>query len=90
MRVVRGMLGQVQHLGAVREERRTAFTQVEAASIELRERGDEMGRCPAFALCEPCHFREQVAIGEIVEGAHRLRHASFVARQFLQRDVGLD
>jgi hypothetical protein len=49
-----------------------------------------MGRGLSFACRESFHFREQFAIRKIIERAMRVRHALFVAWQFLPRDVGLD
>jgi hypothetical protein len=55
---IRSVLRQMQHLRAVREQRRAALAQVQAPAIELRQVGNERRRCHAFVLRQALHLRE--------------------------------
>ncbi|MPY88407.1 MAG: hypothetical protein GEU99_10825 [Luteitalea sp.] len=80
--VVRGVLRETQHLRAVREERGTAFGQIEAPGIERGEGGDEARGRIAFAGSEAGHLAEQILIGEVIERGKRRRHISLYGRDF--------
>ena len=64
--VVRGVLGEVQDLGAVREHRGAALPEVEPPCIEFRERGDQTRSCVAFTSGETLHFSNQLAVGKTI------------------------
>jgi hypothetical protein len=63
--MVSRMLGQVQHLCAVRKEGRAAFAEIQAARIELGEQAQELdGRVP-FISGGARDGAEEIAIGEV-------------------------
>ena len=55
--VIRRVLGEMEDLGAVREERGAAFGQVQAAHVEFGEMGDKDRRHLPLALREELHLR---------------------------------
>jgi len=62
--VVGGVLGEVEHVGAVLEQRGIAFPKIQAPLVEFCEVGNEGdGRLP-LALCEILHPCEEIRIGE--------------------------
>ena len=64
--VVRGVLGEVQNLRAVREHRRAALPEVEPPRIELRECGDQASSGLRFTSGEPQHLGDQLFVGEAI------------------------
>jgi hypothetical protein len=64
--VVRGVLGEMQDLGAVREHGGAPLPEVEATRIELRQRGDQTRSRLAFAAGETFHFSDQLVVREAV------------------------
>jgi hypothetical protein len=79
---VGGVLGEVQHLRAVREERRAAFAEVQAPRVDLRQRRDELHRRLPLAAGESFDLREQFLIRQLRERAHDRRHRSLYHRRF--------
>ena len=68
------VLREVEHLRAVREERRAAFTEIEASRIEVGEQGHKpCGRVP-LALRGGLHRREQLRVRQMRDGLE-CRHA---------------
>jgi hypothetical protein len=41
----------VERIGAIREQRRKAFAEIQAAAVGLDQERDEVRRRPAFGLC---------------------------------------
>ena len=72
--LVRGGLGEMQHLRAVGEEGRTAGAEIKAPRVQLGEGGDEIGSGPAFLTDQRLNAREQRVVGQRGEERHR-RHA---------------
>ena len=62
---VGGVFGEVQDLGAVGEERRAAFAEVESSRVDFHQTGDEVRRRLTFADREPRYFLEQILIGQL-------------------------
>jgi hypothetical protein len=60
-----GVLGQMQTLGAVREQRRVAFTKVQTACVELGKRRDQTRRRFTFAPGESLDFRKKLFVAEV-------------------------
>jgi hypothetical protein len=60
--VIGGVFRQVEHLGAEREERRAAFSQIQPARIELREKPDEMDRSVALVSGSSADSLEEISI----------------------------
>ena len=88
---VGGVLGQMQTLRAVREQRRVAFTKVQTACVELGKRRDQARRRFTFAPGERLDFPKKLFITEVRRLAKVVVHASVVASQFLpleNRDRG--
>ena len=61
------VLGQMELLGAVGEEGRAAFAEIQLARVELHEQRDEMRSRVAFVLSGAAHLRKQIVIGELIE-----------------------
>jgi hypothetical protein len=59
---IRGVLGQIQHLRAVDEQRRTPLREIELARIELGQPGDEGGRCPTSIGGSTLHVCEELFV----------------------------
>jgi hypothetical protein len=64
--VVRRMLGEMQHLRAVREHRGGPLSEVEPPRVELHERGDQMRGRAALTSGQTLHFRNQLAVGKTI------------------------
>ena len=60
--VVGGVLREVQHLGAIDEQRRAALSKIQTTDIELGERGDELHRGVTLVDGKPCDLSEQVGV----------------------------
>jgi hypothetical protein len=57
----------MQHLRAVREQRRAAFAEIEAADVELHQRSNQRRRGATLGRGQPLHRREQLFVREIAE-----------------------
>jgi hypothetical protein len=56
------VFGQVQDLGAVREERRAPGAEIEPPCIELGERGDQVGGHVALTFSQPTDVDKESGI----------------------------
>jgi hypothetical protein len=59
---IRGVFGQVQDLGAVREERRAPGAEIEPPCIELGERGDQVGGDVALTFSQRTDVDKECSI----------------------------
>jgi hypothetical protein len=77
------VFGQVQDLGAVREQRRVTFVQVDPSRIEFGECGNEPHRGFAFVGGQPPYVKKQVSVGQTsqVDGGG---HDDDVTRSFFK------
>jgi hypothetical protein len=62
------VLGQAEHLRAVGEERRAAFTQIQAPEIDLSQQSNEPCGRATFYAGRCLDFNEQFAVGESRRG----------------------
>jgi len=62
---VRGVLGEMEHLRTIREQRGAALGKVQATFVQLRQVGDESTRRLAFACREVFHPRHKRLVGEV-------------------------
>ena len=61
---VRRRLGQMQHVGAVREERRIALGEIQPSRVQFREQAEQFCGRAAFACNDARGLVEQIAVGE--------------------------
>lgn len=73
----------MKNLGAVGEERRAAFTEVEPPGVQRGERGYELDGRLAFARSQARDLGEELLVRKIGETRDRVRHVSGIASQFL-------
>lgn len=64
---IRRVFGETQHLGAVGEERRAAFGQVQPADIERHQKRDELCGGVTFVGDGAAHTREEVSVRHVIE-----------------------
>jgi hypothetical protein len=69
---VRGVLGQAQHLRAVREQGRASLAEEQAAGVDLGEVGHEVGCRLSLALGEFLRAGEQLVVVEIHDAGKKL------------------
>jgi hypothetical protein len=65
----------MQHLRAVREQRRTAFAEIKASRVELHQRSNQGRRGAPFRCGQPLHLGDQLIVGEISKRSVRWTHA---------------
>ncbi len=76
---VGGVLGEVEDLRTVREQRRAAFGQVCPPHVQFREVRNQGRRRLPLALSEPLHPREQFGVGELSHRGEQVRiHGSCI------------
>jgi hypothetical protein len=74
------VLGQVQHLGAVGEQRGIPFSEIQASCIELGEGGDEVSRRTALSSREMVNCRDEITIGKLTVCENVRRHFRCIPR----------
>ena len=62
---IRGRLGQAQHVGRIREERRVAFVEIETSPIDFGERRDQRDHRLPFARRQALDLGEQLPIRKV-------------------------
>lgn len=60
--MVGGVLGEVQHRGAVREERRARLREIETSRVELGEEREQVGRQVTLVRGGACSGVEQIVV----------------------------
>jgi hypothetical protein len=83
---VRGVLGQMEHLGAVREHRRAALAEVEASCVDFGQRPDDARGGLALGGGKRGERRQEIAIRLRAELMMRVGHPPCVASRFLPRE----
>jgi hypothetical protein len=79
--MVRGVLREVEHVRAVREERRTALSQIQLASVDFAEQCEEL-RCELSLVARDASDGvEQVGVGEVIDGKS-VMHSVVISRAF--------
>ena len=72
---VRRVLGQMQHLRAVGEERRAALAQIQPALVELRQQCDQADRRGTLTRGRNLDLREEIAVREPRHRVNWIRHS---------------
>ncbi len=83
------VLGVVQALRAVREQRRVSLGEVEPAGVEFRKRSEKGGGRLPLALCKATDFRNQVVIGQLRDGGGSAVHALNIGGRFSTRPAAV-
>ena len=82
--VQRRVLGVVEDQGAVREQRRISFPEVEPTPVEFHQEQEQLGGRLALTAGEPLHLRNEALVREIGRWIRWCLHTTCVAWQFLQ------
>ena len=62
-----GVLREVEHLRAIREERRATFTEVQPARVQFDQRCDHTGRRAPLVASQPVKLGDQITIGKDIQ-----------------------